>query len=66
MTINLTIENANEDLLKAIKNIVKLTDAKIVTKKQKGGELRAALKELERGEVVSCRDFDDFKRAMMA
>ena len=35
MTIKLTIENANEDLIKAIKSIVKVANAKIDIKKDK-------------------------------
>ena len=64
MTINLTIENANEDLVRAIKSMAKAANAKITTKKTKGGMLREAIKEIERGEYETYESIEAFKKAM--
>ena len=64
MTINLTIENANEDLVRAIKSMAKAANAKITTKKAKGGMLREAIKEIERGEYETYESVEAFKKAM--
>ena len=43
----LVIENADKNLERAIKNVVKLTDAKMTIKKEPSDELIEAIKEVE-------------------
>ena len=62
MTLNLTIENANEGLLKAIENMVKTTNAKIITKAKKSGILKKVIKKLESGEYEAFANFKEYKR----
>ena len=63
--MRLVIENADKDLQRAIKNVVKLTDAKMTTQKEPSDELIEAIKEVENGEVESYKDFAEFKKAML-
>ena len=49
----------------AIKNVVKLTDAKMTIQKEPSDELIEAIKEIENGEVESYKDFAEFKKAML-
>ena len=61
----LVIENADKNLERAIKNVVKLTDAKITIQKEPSDELIEAIKEVENGEVESYKNFEEFKKAML-
>ena len=45
--MKLVIENADKDLQRAIKNVVKLTDAKMTTQKEPSDRLLSAMKEVE-------------------
>ena len=45
--MKLIIENANRDLERAIKNIVKLTDAKITSEKEPSDRLLKAINEVK-------------------
>lgn len=63
--MTLVIENASEKLAKAIKNVAKLDNTKVRVLKdsaKKGGGLREAIKQVKRGEVIHCKDFEDYKR----
>ena len=60
-----TIENANEKLLKAIKSVVELyPKAKVEVKKKPSKKLLEAIKQVENGEVESFKNFEEFKKAM--
>ena len=61
----LVIENADKNLERAIKNVVKLTDAKMTIQKEPSDELIEAMKEVENGEVESYKNFEEFKKAML-
>ena len=61
----LVIENADKNLERAIKNVVKLTDAKMTIQKEPSDELLEAMKEVENGEVESYKNFEEFKKAML-
>ena len=59
------IENADKNLCIAIKNVVKLTDAKITIQKEPSDRLLEAMKEVENGEVERYKNFKEFKKAML-
>lgn len=61
----LVIENADKNLCIAIKNVVKLTDAKITIQKEPSDRLLEAMKEVENGEVERYKNFKEFKKAML-
>ena len=61
----LVIENADKNLCVAIKNVVKLTDAKITIQKEPSDRLLEAIKEVENGEVERYKNFKEFKKAML-
>ena len=61
----LVIENADKNLCIAIKNVVKLTDAKMTIQKEPSDELLEAMKEVENGEVERYKNFKEFKKAML-
>ena len=61
----LVIENADKNLCIAIKNVVKLTDAKMTIQKEPSDELLEAIKEVENGEVERYKNFKEFKKAML-
>ena len=61
----LVIENADKNLCVAIKNVVKLTDAKITIQKEPSDRLLEAMKEVENGEVERYKNFKEFKKAML-
>lgn len=63
--MTLIIENADKNLERAIKNVVKLTDAKITIQKEPSDELIEAIKEVENGEVERYKNFEEFKKAML-
>lgn len=68
--MTLIIENVSTDLAKAIKSVAKLTNAKITTKpsakKQKGSTLKAALKDLQEGNITKWDSLQSFKKAMQS
>ena len=61
----LVIENADKNLCIAIKNVVKLTDAKMTIQKEPSNELLEAMKEVKNGEVERYKNFKEFKKAML-
>lgn len=61
----LVIENADKNLCIAIKNVVKLTDAKITIQKEPSDRLLEAMKEVKNGEVERYKNFKEFKKAML-
>ena len=61
----LVIENADKNLERAIKNVVKLTNAKMTIQKEPSDELIEAIKEVENGEIESYKNFEEFKKAML-
>ena len=61
----LVIENADKNLCIAIKNVVKLTDAKMTIQKEPSDRLLEAMKEVENGEVERYKNFKEFKKAML-
>lgn len=63
--MTLIIENADKNLERAIKNVVKLTDAKITIQKEPSDELIEAIKEVKNGEVERYKNFEEFKKAML-
>ncbi|WP_432633263.1 hypothetical protein [Brachyspira sp.] len=63
--MTLIIENADKNLERAIKNVVKLTDAKMTIQKEPSDELIEAIKEVENGEVERYKNFEEFKKAML-
>ena len=63
MTIVFEAENANEEFLKVVKDIAKLANIKLKTKK-KESSTQKALQELENGEYETFEDFNAYKKAM--
>lgn len=63
--MRLVIENVDKDLERAIKNVVKLTDAKMTSQKKPSDRLLEAIKEVENGKVESYENFEEFKKAML-
>ena len=61
----LVIENVDKNLCIAIKNVVKLTDAKMTIQKEPSDRLLEAIKEVENGEVERYKNFKEFKKAML-
>lgn len=70
MQIHLTIDNADEKLLKALKGVINLyPNAKLKTQiptksKTKESSMQKALKELKNKEYESFKDFKSYKEAM--
>lgn len=63
--MTLTIENVNEKFLNVYKALAKSTDSKLkVSKKKKKNAVQEALEEIERGEVIHCKNFEEFKRKL--
>lgn len=66
MTINLSVENANKDLIKAFKNMAKASGAKLTIKQDKklSEPLKQTIKEVRQGKVEKFKDFESYKKAM--
>ena len=66
MTIDLSVENANKDLIKAFKNMAKASGAKLTIKQDKklSESLRQTIKEVRQGKVEKFKDFESYKKAM--
>ncbi|TLD83266.1 hypothetical protein LS70_005835 [Helicobacter sp. MIT 11-5569] len=66
MTINLSVENANEDLIKAFKNMAKASGAKLKIQQDKkiSESLKQTIKEVRQGKVEKFKDFESYKKAM--
>ena len=66
MTINLSVENANKDLIKAFKNMAKASGAKLTIKQDKklSESLKRTIKEVRQGKVEKFKDFESYKKAM--
>lgn len=66
MTINLSVENANKDLIKAFKNMAKASGAKLTIKQDKklSESLKQTIKEVRQGKVEKFKDFESYKKAM--
>ena len=66
MTVNLSVENANKDLIKAFKNMAKASGAKLTIKQDKkmSESLKQTIKEVRQGKVEKFKDFESYKKAM--
>lgn len=66
MTVNLSVENANKDLIKAFKNMAKASGAKLTIKQDKklSESLKRTIKEVRQGKVEKFKDFESYKKAM--
>ncbi|GEM_PF-6018661 len=72
MTLRLT--NVDENMFRAIKSVIKFdknVKCKVEkeaakSKKECVGSVRRALEEIKNGEVVRCKDFDEFRRQMLS
>ncbi|WP_104722585.1 hypothetical protein [Helicobacter mesocricetorum] len=66
MTIDLSVENANKDLIKAFKNMAKASGAKLTIKRDKklSESLKQTIKEVKQGKVEKFKDFESYKKAM--
>lgn len=66
MTIDLSVENANKDLIKAFKNMAKASGAKLTIKQDKklSEPLKQTIKEVRQGKVEKFKDFESYKKAM--
>lgn len=66
MTINLSVENASKDLIKAFKNMAKASGAKLTIKQDKkmSESLKQTIKEVRQGKVEKFKDFESYKKAM--
>ena len=66
MTINLSVKNANKDLIKAFKNMAKASGAKLTIKQDKklSESLKRTIKEVRQGKVEKFKDFESYKKAM--
>ncbi|MDR2789361.1 MAG: hypothetical protein LBB59_00035 [Campylobacteraceae bacterium] len=61
----ITITNADDKLLKTLKNIIKpYSTVKIEVKKEKTGSVKKALEELKNKEYETFPDFQSYKKAM--
>ena len=66
MNVNLSVENANKDLIKAFKNMAKASGAKLTIKQDKklSESLKQTIKEVRQGKVEKFKDFESYKKAM--
>lgn len=66
MNVNLSVENANKDLIKAFKNMAKASGAKLTIKQDKkmSESLKQTIKEVKQGKVEKFKDFESYKKAM--
>ncbi|MBD5584100.1 MAG: DUF3800 domain-containing protein [Clostridia bacterium] len=66
MTVNLSVENANKDLIKAFKNMAKASGAKLTIKQDKklSESLKRTIKEVRQGKVEKFKDFESYKKDM--
>ena len=66
MTIDLSVENANKDLIKAFKNMAKASGAKLKIKRDKklSESRKQTIKEVKQGKVEKFKDFENYKKAM--
>ena len=66
MNLNLSVENANKDLIKAFKNMAKASGAKLTIKQDKkmSESLKQTIKEVRQGKVEKFKDFESYKKAM--
>ena len=66
MTIDLSVENANKDLIKAFKNMAKASGAKLTIKQDKklSESLKQTIKEVRQGKVEKFKEFESYKKAM--
>ncbi|ECL7558375.1 hypothetical protein FTT16_08765 [Campylobacter jejuni] len=59
----LTIKNPSQKLVKAIKAMANVENTKVTLKES---SMERALKEIRNGEVIKCKNFEDFKRKILA
>ena len=60
MTVKLTIENANEDLIKAIKSIAKISKSKVKIQEEKG--IDKAIKSYKKDNLKIYKNFEEFEK----
>lgn len=62
--VTLTLENENQDFLKAIKAMAKAVNIKLKIQKNQTSILEESIKQVENGEVEHYKSLEDFKKAM--
>lgn len=63
--MTLIIKNANSSLVKAIKEIAKITNAKVQTQKEPSDKLKKSINQFRKGDVIKYRDFESLKSDLM-
>lgn len=63
--MTLIIKNANSSLAKAIKEIAKITNAKVQTQKEPSDKLKKSINQFRKGDVIKYRDFESLKSDLM-
>jgi hypothetical protein len=65
MHIILDIKNADDKMIKALRGVLKLyPSVKVAVKKEKGGAVARAVKQIKNGEYEIYSDFESYKKAM--
>ena len=62
MTVKLTIENANEDLIKAIKSMAKISKSKVKIQEEKGIDKAIKSYKKERDNLKIYKNFEEFEK----
>ena len=62
MTVKLTIENANEDLIKAIKSIAKISKSKVKIQEEKGIDKAIKSYKKEKDNLKTYKNFEEFEK----
>ncbi|WP_432632518.1 hypothetical protein [Brachyspira sp.] len=62
MTVKLTIENANEDLIKAIKSMAKISKSKVKIQEEKGIDKAIKSYKKEKDNLKIYKNFEEFEK----
>lgn len=62
MTVKLTIENANEDLIKAIKSMAKISKSKVKIQEEKGIDEAIKSYKKEKDNLKIYKNFEEFEK----
>lgn len=72
MQVSIQINNASESMIKALKAMLKTDEKLDYTFKKQDNEqkiskrLQRAIDEVNRGDVIRCKDFEDFKQKVLS
>lgn len=69
MTATITLKNANATIIDTLKRVIKLNpqvEFTIKKSKEPSDELLEAIRQVENGETIKCKDFDDFRQKVLS